>query len=276
MNWKHYIAAVVVLILVLAGPFFTKDNTVATSLYGLITAALATGVGIWASWKYSQNSDKDRLTRYGLQAFRNVEGLSLKVKQKVQAGSADVETLESWLYDIDQAKWSWKDLLRDLFELQERLKLEQEEIGQRFQRRIDSTTDPTERKRLEEERGLEIAKIGSKSPLPITTYETVDCPNCGQMVTIQLNGEAGASAWPTCESCGALFPIHRLADSRIYINDEALKVPVSKQCPNCSFSNTLKVPPLKEVHFRGRCKQCGENFQCDGNANNLEVSLISD
>lgn len=275
MTWKHYLAGVVVAVLVIAGPFITKNNTVAASLYGLITAALATGVGIWASWKYSQNSDKDRLTRYGLQSFRNVEGLSVKVSQKIQSGSADVETLQSWLLDIDQAKWSWKDLLRDLFELQERLKLEQEEVAQKFQRKIDSATDPSERKRLEEESRLEIAKIGAKSPLPISSYESVNCPNCGQRVSVQLNGEVGASAWPTCESCGALFPIHRRADSEILVNEDGMKLPVAKDCPSCSNRIILKVPSVKSVEFRGKCNQCHESFQCEGNAQKLVLSKIS-
>lgn len=275
MTWKHYLAGAITALLVIAGPFITKDNTVAASLYGLITAALATGVGIWASWKYSQNSDKDRLTRYGLQAFRNIEGLSVKVNQKIQSGSADAETLQSWLLDIDQAKWSWKDLLRDLFELQERLKLEQEEVAQKFQRKIDLATDPSERKRLEEESRIEIAKIGAKSPLPIPSYESVDCPNCGQKVLVQLNGEVGASAWPTCESCGALFPIHRRADSEILVNEDGMKLPVVKNCPSCSNRITLKVPSVKSVQFRGKCNQCHESFQCEGNAQSLVLSKIS-
>jgi transcription elongation factor Elf1 len=275
MTWKHYVAGGVVTLLVIAGPFITKDNTVAASLYGLITASLATGVGIWASWKYSQNSDKDRLTRYGLQAFRHVEGLSVKVSQKIQSGSADIETLQSWLIDIDQAKLSWKDLLRDLFELQERLKLQQEEVAQKFQKRIDSATDPSERKRLEEESRLEIAKIGAKSPLPIASNETVNCPNCGQKVSVQLNGEVGASAWPTCESCEALFPIHRRADSVILVNEDGMKLPVTRNCPYCNGPNKLKVQSEKTVHFRSKCNQCHESFQCDGSSRDLVLSKIA-
>jgi transposase-like protein len=276
MTWRHLVAGAIVAALVIGGPFFTKDNPLATSLYGLVTAAMATAVGIWASWKYSQNSDKDRLTRYGLQAFRTVDSLSIKVSQQIQSGSADINTLQSWLLDIDQAKWSWKDLLRDLFKLQERLELQQEEVALKFQKQIDSAKDPNERKRLEEESRIEIAKIGSQAPLPISAFESISCPNCGSSVSAKLSGEVGASSWPTCESCGAMFPIHRKANSEILVNQEAMRMPVEKSCPECKATNTLKVPVSKDVSFKIKCTQCHATLQCDGNSQDLAVSNISE
>jgi transposase-like protein len=276
MTRRHFIAAAVVAALVIGGPFFTNGNALATSLYGLITAAMATAVGIWASWKYSQNSDKDRLTRYGLQAFRTVDSLSIKVSQQIQSGSADINTLQSWLLDIDQAKWSWKDLLRDLFKLQDRLELQQEEVALKFQKQIDSAKDPNERKRLEEESRIEIAKIGSQAPLPISAYESINCPNCGSSISAKLSGDVGASSWPTCESCGALFPIHRKVNSEILVNQEAMRIPVDRSCPICQATNTIKVPVSKDVSFQIKCSHCDSILQFDGNSQDLAVSRIPD
>ncbi|MEA5390904.1 hypothetical protein VB738_06480 [Cyanobium gracile UHCC 0139] len=271
MGWKYVICGAVVLVLVVAGPFITHGNALASSLYSLITAAVATGIGIWASWKYSKNSDNERLTRYGLQAWRNVDALSVKVSQQIQAGSAGAEILQSWLLDIDQAKWSWRDLLRDLFELQERLKLEQEEVAQKYKFKIESAKDPIEKQRLEDESRIEIAKISAQAPLPISGLQNAECPSCLKNVSFPIGPEIGASAWPLCDSCGATFPVHRKGESHIHVNADAVKIPVARECPYCKHSNILKVPKNKSVKFNSRCVNCSRLFQCEGDAFALVV-----
>ena len=129
MIWFVGIAGFITLGAIFAGPFVISTNSLAQGFFGLLTTAVATGIGIWASWRYSKSSDRERLTRYGLLAWRNIDALSVKVRQQIQIGSANPDVMESWLLDVDQAKWAWRDLLRELFELQERLQLEREEIA---------------------------------------------------------------------------------------------------------------------------------------------------
>jgi len=273
MNWKFFWAALVVVLLIFGGPFLIGNNSLAQAMFGLITTAVATGIGVWASWSYSRNSDKERLTRYGLLAWRNVDALSVKVRQQIQVGSASPEMLQSWLLDIDQAKWGWRDLLRELFELQERLELEREEISQKYKAKIDNAESETERKKLEDQSRLELAKISAKAPLPILERQSVGCPNCGKSLFFTLGSEPGASAWPTCEGCGAVFPVHRRAEGEVYANPDAMKLPVSRSCPHCKQQNDWKVPAGREVAFLYSCSACKAAIQCRGSASTFAVSV---
>lgn len=272
MQWSMAGIAALTLIAILVGPFLIADNTVAQALYGIITTAIATCIGVWATWKFSKASDKEQLTRYGLLAWRNIDALSVKLRQQIQHGSARAETLESWLLDIDGAKWAWKDLLREVFELQARLTLESEEVAQEFKRRLEATTDEAEREKIHDEFRIALARIQKQAPLPIEGKEIVSCPNCGADVTATLASDVGSTSWPDCEGCGAIFPIHRRGDGEVSVNSDAMRIPVTKECPHCAQPITWKVAATREVHFRYQCNHCERPMQCDGSAENFRVS----
>ena len=271
MRWPVVVIALLAFAAILAGPFLISTNSLAQALFGIITTIISTSIGVWASWNYSKNSDKERLTRYGLLAWRNIDALSVKLKQQIQQGSARTETLESWLLDIDCAKWAWKDLLREVFELQERLMLEKEEVALDFKTKINSTADQGEKEKLESELRIEMARIRNKAPLPILEDETVSCPNCGSEVKTSLGSESGSTTWPECAGCRALFPIHRRSEGEIDVNAEAMKLPVTRACPKCSGDITWKVPTTKPVHFLYRCSNCDQSIQCDGTSKTFSV-----
>ena len=273
MNWVVGIASVILLAAILGGPFLISTNSLAQGLFGLLTTAIATGIGVFASWQHSKSSDKERLTRYGLLAWRNIDALSVKVRQQIQIGSAKPEVMESWLLDIDQAKWGWRDLLRELFELQERLQLEREEVALRYKEKIDAAENEQERANLEKKLRLELAKISGRAPLPIAETEKVDCPNCGNSVAVVLGGEVGATAWPSCKGCGALFPVHRKSEQEITVNADAMKLLTKRACPHCGADQEWKIPANKSVRFLFSCPTCHGTMQCEGDAGNFSVRV---
>lgn len=270
------IAAILTFLAILIGPFLISENSVAQVLFGMITTAIATGIGVWASWNFSRSADQERLTRYGLLAWRNIDALSVKLRQQMQHGSAKPEVLESWLLDIDGAKWAWRDLLREVFELQERLTLETEEVALEYKQKIGAATDEEERSKLENEFRLAMVRIRNRAPLPIAEKEIVDCPHCGAEVAATLGSENGSTAWPECDGCGALFPIHRKGDGEVSVNSDAIKLPVSGNCPSCDATHTWKVPAHKPVHFLFNCKHCERPMQCEGSAETFHVSVQGD
>lgn len=273
MGWKQVIGVSAIFAAIIIGPFVIGANSLAQALYSLLTTGIATAIGVWASWNYSRNSDKERLTRYGLLAWRNVDALSVKVRQQIQTGSANTEMLQSWLLDIDQAKWGWRDLLRELFELQERLELEKEEISQKYKDKIETAESDEERRKLENQSRLEQAKISARAPLPIPDKQQVDCPNCGKSVAFTIGSEPGASAWPTCTGCNALFPVHRKTDTEVAANGDAVKLPTKAHCPHCKAENEWKVPANRSVHFIYHCTACKQPMQCQGTSTAFSASV---
>jgi transcription elongation factor Elf1 len=276
MKRSVVLAAILTFAAILIGPFLISDNSVAQALFGIITTALATGIGVWASWNHAKSADQERLTRYGLLAWRNIDALSVKLRQQMLHGSAKPEVLESWLLDIDGAKWAWRDLLREVFELQERLTLETEEVALEYKQKIGSATDETERIKLENEFRLAMVRIRNRAPLPIAEKELVDCPNCGAEVAATLGSENGSTTWPECDRCGALFPIHRKSDGEVSVNAEASKLLVKDDCPSCGAPQSWKVPSHKPVRFLFRCTQCDRSMQCDGTSQEFRVSVPDD
>lgn len=273
MRWPIALIAALTFFAILIGPFLISENNIAQALFGIITTIISTSVGVWASWNYSKNSDKERLTRYGLLAWRNIDALSIKVRQQIQHGNVKEETLESWLLDIDEAKWAWRDLLREVFELQERLTLEREEVSLEYKKKISEATNDKEREKLEGERRLAVAKIVNQAPLPISEEENISCPNCGNSVVVSLGSNPGSTSWPECGGCGALFPVHRKAEGEIIINQEGMKLSVSRKCPDCQTNLSWRIPTNKSVHFLYKCSNCNAPIQCDGTASDFAVSV---
>lgn len=174
MRWRWIVVVIALFTIVggvVAAPFLISDNSPAQALFGIITTAISTFVGVWASWNYSKNSDKERLTRYGLLAWRNIDALSVKVRQQIQYGSANSETLESWMLDVDIAKLAWMDLLHDVFEVQGRLKLESEEVSLEYKKKINAAADGRVKEELFGELMLAKTRIQSRAPLPIVEKE---------------------------------------------------------------------------------------------------------
>lgn len=270
-----FILAVLALVAIIAGPFLISDNAAAQALFGVIMTAIGTGIGIWTSWHYSKSTDKERLTRYGLLAWRNVDALSVKVRQQIQNDPQHSDVLQSWLLDIDSAKWAWRDLLREVFELQERLTLEKEEVALDYKKRIEAAPSSQQKQKLEEELRVAVAKIRTKAPLPLPESVAIPCPRCGALVTTELGTELGATKWPECTECRAQFPVHRAADGDISVNSSALKAPVERPCPSCGETLEWKIPVEKDVRFLDRCEHCGKKLQCSGAADNFEVALAA-
>lgn len=274
---KYFIPIIASLtaIAVLCAPFIIGNNSLAQALFGIITTAISTSIGVWASWNYSKNSDKERMTRYGLLAWRNIDGLSVKVRQQLQIGTPIDDTLESWLLDIDSAKLAWRDLLQDAFELQERLLVERDEVAVQFKQKIAAADDVAEKQKLEGEMRVAMAKIENKAPLPLTAQEETACINCAADVRFPLGTQSNASYWPICGSCNATFPVHRQSNGAILANPTALKLSVSKPCPSCSTRINWRVSPTKPVHFLFTCFRCSAVLQCDGTSSQFEVALTT-
>ncbi|WNK21302.1 hypothetical protein P1P91_06410 [Halomonas piscis] len=259
---------------ILGAPFLIAGNSLAQSMFGLLTTVTATAVGIFATWKYSQKTKQEELTRYGLLAWRNIDALSVKIQQQIAEGEARTDVLESWLLDVDQAKWAWRDLLRELFELQKRLEAEREEVAIKYKAKMDEASSEADRRRLERELRVELAKIGGKAPLPLRETEDVLCPNCGQDVQTMIGSDVGSTSWPNCGGCGATFPVHRKGDSEIVVNEDAVKLPVNGECPHCGAEHTWKVPAERSIRFRYTCNQCDEGIQCLGDADDFSVEKV--
>ncbi|WP_342594991.1 hypothetical protein AAGT95_20585 [Salinicola lusitanus] len=273
MRWSLVVVGLITFVAIIVGPFVIQGNSVAQALFGLITTAIAAGIGVWASWVYSRNADKERLTRYGLLAWRNIDALSVKLRQQMQSGPARAEVLESWLLDIDSAKWAWRDLMREVFELQERLTLETEEVALEYKQKIGAAADQDERIKLENEFRLALARIRNRAPLPINERELIACPNCGSEVSTSLGSENGSTAWPECDGCGALFPVHRKNDGEVSVNSDAAKLPVRRNCPGCQTQLMWRIPTMKKVHFLFTCPDCDSSIQCDGSARNFTADI---
>ena len=271
--WLVPAFAGVTLLAVLTAPFLIADNSLAQAMFGIITIGMSTSIGVWASWNYSKNVCKERLTRYGLIGWRNIDGLSVKVRQQIQIGTQIDNVLESWLLDIDSAKLAWRDLLQDAFELQERLLVERDEVAIQFTQKIASATDVSEKQKLEGHMRLAMARIENKAPLPLPKDEEVDCPNCDSPVRFPLGTQLNSSFWLICNACNATFPARRQANGVVFANPTALKLSVTKPCPLCNTPINLRVSPTKDVHFLFTCFKCSVPIQCDGTWSQLEVSL---
>jgi len=228
MNWKKTIdvieipfrgtfarilvGAIFLLVAIVGGPFLIQGNALAQGLYGLITTAIATGIGVWASWNYSRSSDKERLTRYGLLAWRGLNSLQVKVTEQLGAQSIPEPTLHAWIMDIDGAKWAWQDLLRELFQLQDRLQGETDEVVQKYKEAIAASSSMEERSNLETRQVAELAQLAARAPLPIKLSEEVVCPKCETRMMARVGSASGDSGWPVCPNCQTRLAVFRQSD----------------------------------------------------------------
>jgi len=133
------IGSAALLLFIIGGPLLLAGNPEAQALLGILVALMTTVASIVATRAYARAQAQDQLTRYGLQAWRNLDALSLKLTKRIGTDGVDTFPLEEWLLDVDQAKLAWRDLLREVFELQHRLESETEEVALRTRVNITAT-----------------------------------------------------------------------------------------------------------------------------------------
>lgn len=151
----------------IAGPFLIQGSALALALFGVLVAFLTTLLSVYATHWYSERTHKGDLTRCGLQAWRNLDSLQIKVSQQTRVPGIDERVLAGWLLDIDQAKWAWQDLLREVFELQSRLQAETNEVAAKYKPQIESAVSPAAKSQLNLMRAAELAGLSSRAPLPL-------------------------------------------------------------------------------------------------------------
>jgi hypothetical protein len=250
------VAAIVILLAFSVAPFYFKGDPLAETFFNLVIAVVTTIVSVYATYFYARSTGKDELTRYGLQAWRNLDSLGIKVSQQVGAEDSNNSMLEGWLLDIDQAKWAWRDLLRGVFELQGRLQAETDEIASNYKARLAEAKTPESRLELQSKQAAEIAQVVSRAPLPMKLPEEVACPNCSTTLTARLGSSANDTAWPLCPNCNTRFPVHRQADGSVKLGHSALHTTVKIECPKCARSLSFVIPKEGETSFVSKCVGC--------------------
>lgn len=264
--------AALVALAMLAGPFVMRENELAMGLFGVVVALATTLLSLWGSKWYAEASARDELTRYGLQAWRNLDSLQIKVSQQVGDVDLDDRVLAGWLLDIDQAKWAWKDLLQEVFTLQARLEKETSEVASRYRAQIEAAQTPEAKGELESKLAAELASIASKAPMPLRIPVDVVCPNCRAQVTASLGQSTGDTAWPVCGACQRRFPVHRQADGGIEIGGSPSKTELEVKCPGCQGDISLSVPRDRSIAFVTVCPACRTHVQFKGSAESHQLN----
>lgn len=264
-------ASVIVAVAVVAGPFVIRGNELALGLFGLIVAFATTLISVYATKWYAEASARDELTRYGLQAWRNLDSLQVKVSQQINDSEVEDRVLAGWLLDIDQAKWAWQDLLREVFKLQARFETETSEVASRYKAQIHSAMSPEAKSELESKQAAELATIASKAPLPLRVPAEVVCPRCKAQVTARLGQSSGDTAWPVCGTCQLRFPIHRQPDGGIRIGEAESKAEVLAKCPRCTGDLRLWIPKGRSILFISICPHCKTHVQFNGTAESHQL-----
>ncbi len=116
--WQIVVLSLIILCLFGAAPFFLTANPLAQLFFNLSLAMITTLVSVYATRFYSLTQVREDLTRYGLQAWRSLDSLQVKISQHLGTNVIPQATLHAWILDVDGAKWAWRDLLRGLFEVQ--------------------------------------------------------------------------------------------------------------------------------------------------------------
>lgn len=212
-------ATLVILALIVGAPFL--PHPVSQILAGLLTAGITTLVTVYATYhsaaQTSQRDTKEELTRYGLLAWRNLDSLQIKIAQQLQRDSAGSrETLQEWSLDVDQAKWAWRDLLREVFELEDRLQTETYELAQEYRSKIRAAPSQEEARKLEAEQVRQLARLASSSRLPLRIPTEIRCPYCGDRANVAIGSNPGDTAPTTCPSCQRGFNVHRTGDGTLF------------------------------------------------------------
>jgi transcription elongation factor Elf1 len=266
-NWLTGISALVIIAFSVASPFVFGDNAEATAVFGLLLVFMTTLASVLATRYYARVTFQDTLTRYGLQAWRNLEALSLKIQKTLAGGVADDTRLEEWLLDVDQAKLGWRDLLQHVFALQERLERESSEIAIKYQKQLDAAQSAEERAKIEILKEQELAEKSSRAPLPMRMPVIVNCPECGEKMSTLLGTNPSDTRWLDCPSCNLHFPVHRARDGEAKIGGTKSKA-TSIKCPSCSTQNQLKNKRSAGII---ECSECSTHILYSGSPGHEKV-----
>jgi hypothetical protein len=282
LPWISWFAIVLILAEIGGAPFLLKDNQVAQILFNLLVTVVATAAGIYVSIRLAGGAKEDELTRYGLQAWRNLDSLSIKVSQRLSwrgdAGDnlspGEQARLNGWLLDIDQAKLAWQDLLKELFILQERMQRETEELAHKYKEQIRAAQTPEDKSKLELRQRREIEERIEKAPLPLRIPEEAKCPECGWKVAGLLGQRPNDTAWLKCPECTTRFPIHRLDSGAIKYGEMPDKIDISVNCPGCKQAISIRAPKKRPTTFQDSCPHCSTHYEYKGNAKNYVLQNL--
>jgi RNase P subunit RPR2 len=258
---------------IIVSSLLIRDNQAAQVLFNVLLAFVTTLISVYATQVYSKATAQDELTRYGLQAWRNLDSLAIKLTKQIRTAATSTANLEEWLLDVDQAKWAWRDLLREIFQLQTRLETETEEIANRYKAQLTQAASPEQRSKLELERNIEITKKALQAPLPIRLPVDVTCPNCETRLIAPLGTTPGDTAWVNCSNpkCQHRFPVHRMPGGDIKVGQTKRKTLISPHCPGCPQAIGLRVPIETSVEFVTKCPNCGTHIRFAGSATKYEL-----
>lgn len=272
LAWFIAASSVSVLSLLAFSAWQLQKNAVAQMLLGVIVSLLTTCASVYATQWYAKEQRKDELTRYGLLAFRNLEALAAKMTASIGLAPPDEATLRAWLLDVDLGRWAWRDLLREVFKLQERLQADADELAHQSLMRLAAAGRPEERNTIEAEQRAKLAELAVRAPLPLLVPVQVQCPMCDHPVQATLSQRPGESAHPVCAYCGTAFPIHRLPDDSVKVGDLSRRAPVEVICPGCSHHEFRLIPQSRSVEFVYECPSCNTHVLVQGTATDFTVA----
>ena len=149
--WPWVLIAAFILIGSAIAPILFSNNPAALGVFGVLLTFVTTLFSVLATKYYAEMEHQNTLTRYGLQAWRNLDSLAIKVEKAIERNESESHQLEEWLLDIDRAKLGWRDLLQEVFALQARLERESSEISVKYLEQLKRATTPEEKIKLEEE-----------------------------------------------------------------------------------------------------------------------------
>ena len=228
---------VILLGLVCGGPFL--PHPVAQILAGILAALLTTLISVYATYHFSKSTARNELTRYGLLAWRNLDSLQVKIAQHLQQNlTVSEQTLHEWTLDVDQGKWAWRDVLREVFELEERLHAEKGEVTREYRDKIQAASNPEDIRELLSQQQAELRRLSVSSRLPFRTPTEVRCPYCGNPNTITMGTNPGDTASVMCPSCEKIFNAHRTGDGTLFTRQLGTSV-TSYQKPIIKFVNPV-------------------------------------
>ncbi|KAB2888131.1 MAG: hypothetical protein F9K32_17565 [Desulfobulbaceae bacterium] len=271
--WWLALIAAVIFIGSAASPFVFSNNPQATAVFSVLLTFITTTASILATKYYAKMDYQNTLTRYGLQAWRNLDSLAIKVEKAINRDTIESFQLEEWLLDIDRAKLGWRDLLQELFALQERLEKESSEIAVRYQEQLKSASTPEEVNKIQKEREDALAEKSAKAPLPLRLPVSVPCPECGTEQTGLLGTNSADTGWILCVKCNVKFAVHRAIDGSVRVGG-TLKGPKKDTpltCPDCNYENSIDAKKTAGIIL---CDTCNTHILYSGSKGKFKVESL--
>ena len=274
-----FLAACGLLALLIVGALLIPaENDTARVLWNIIMAILTTAISVVFTVKESRRAAQEDLNRYGLLSWFHLMSLSDKMSMSIGTGkSPSVEMLQGWLKDVAEARRSWQDLLRKVFEAAEQAALDDRITEIKYQAAIRNAPDEATRTRLEIEKEMSHAAIRRRTPIPIESDEVlVRCPKCSHKFGSSLEGIPGRTAQPACPQCGHIFTIHRKQNGSWMYGGYGGRVltKTTVACPSCNHKIEVEAPLAREVTFVTTCDSCRHHIKLSGTADNLTASDV--